>query len=160
MFGKLNNQEIEDLLHAQVIARIALVDGEKPYVIPISYGYDGVYVYGFTKEGLKMDILRKNPNVCLEVENTENIANWQSVLAWGKFEELKSDPERAQALEVLSKRILPVLSSETMRLSPLWPFLDEKETKKLEGIAFRIRLEEKTGRFEKSPRPIYYPAGL
>lgn len=159
MIGKLNNKEIEALLHDQVIARLAVVDGKKPYVVPVSYGYDGKYVYVFSKEGLKMDLMRKNPNVCLTVENTQNIANWQSVIARGKFEELTPGPERDHALDVLNKRILPVLSSQTMRLSPLWPFVTEEDTKKLEGIAFRIKLEEKTGRFEKSPQPIGYPAG-
>lgn len=159
MIGKLNTKEIEALLHNQVIARLAVVDGERPYVVPISYGYDGEYVYGFAKEGLKMDLMRKNPNVCLEVENTQNIANWQTVVAWGKFEELMPGPVRNHALDVLNKRILPVINSETMRLSPLWPFVTEEDTKKLEGTAFRIKLEEKTGRFEKSPRPLGYPAG-
>ncbi|MBS1927433.1 MAG: pyridoxamine 5'-phosphate oxidase family protein [Chitinophagaceae bacterium] len=158
MIGKLNNEEIETLLHNQVIARLAIVYGNKPYVVPISYAYDGTFIYGFAKEGLKMEMMRKNPNVCIEVENTENIANWQSVISWGQFEELKSGRDRKYALEVLNKRILPVLNSETMRLSPLWPFITEEDTQKLEGIAFRIKLETKTGRFEKSPQPQFYPA--
>lgn len=159
MIGKLNNAEIESLLHEQVIARLAIVDGKKPYVVPISYAYDGEYIYGFGHEGLKLEMMRKNPYVCIEVENTENVANWQSVISWGQFEELKASPERKNALNILNKRKLPVLNSETMRLSPLWPFVSDEDSKKLEGVAFRIKLEKKTGRFEKSIQPQYYPAG-
>ena len=77
----------------------------------------------------------------------KDMANWKSVISWGQFEEVAEKTERNKALQVLVDRILPLISSQTTHLSPQWPFpVDNFE--KIKGIIFRIRLKEKTGRFE------------
>ena len=118
-------------------------------MIPISYVYDGQYVYCHTHEGLKIDILRKNPTVCFEVEIIENLANWQTVIAHGVFEELTDPALRMDALQKLYDRRLPAITSQTTKLKEEWPFGAES-LGQIEGIALRIRLDSKTGRFEKA----------
>jgi hypothetical protein len=54
----------------------------------------------------------------------------------------------------LIARILPEISSETVKLSPEWPFPTD-DYKKIEGIVFKIRVTEKSGRFERIDSPIY-----
>jgi nitroimidazol reductase NimA-like FMN-containing flavoprotein (pyridoxamine 5'-phosphate oxidase superfamily) len=150
MLGKLTSPEIEKLLRREVVGRLGCTDGKMVYVVPISYHYDGEYVYCHTHEGMKIEIMRQHPVVGFEVDKMQNMANWQSVVAHGRFEEL-TDPElRRDALQKLHERILPVISSETTHLSPDWPFAPA-ELNKIVGVTFRIRLEEKTGRFERSP---------
>lgn len=153
MFGRLNNAEIEELMSRQIIGRIGCHADDTTYVVPISYAYDGEYVYGHTFEGMKINMMRKNPKVCFEVDNTKNLANWQSVISWGIFEELPNGPERDEAVRKLEVRTLPILHSETMHLSPLWPF---RSGDTIKGIIFRIRLTEKTGRFEKSQNEYFF----
>jgi len=140
--------EIEELLRKETVGRIGCSDGNTVYVVPISYAYDGEYIYCHTHEGLKVAIMRKNPNVCFEVDHLQNMANWQSVIAHGKFEELKEADLLYHALEKLHGRMLPLVSSETTHLSPDWPF-PPAGFAKIEGVTFRIRLEQKSGRFEK-----------
>lgn len=152
MLGKLTPAEIEKLLSKEVIGRIGCTDGHMVYVVPISYAYDGEYIYCHTHEGQKIAIMRKNPIVCFEVDHLQNMANWQSVIAHGRFEELPAGELRNDALQRLHGRILPLVSSETTHLSKDWPF-PSNELGKIEGVTFRIRLEEKTGRFEVSPPP-------
>lgn len=152
MLGKLTMPEIERLLSKEVVGRIGCTDGEKVYVVPISYAYDGEYVYCHSREGLKVEMMRKNPAVCFEVDHMQNMANWQSVIAHGKFEELKDLSSKKDALDRLHGRVLPLVSSETTHLSRDWPFA-AADARKIDGVTFRIRLEEKTGRFEKSPAP-------
>ncbi|MEJ0105912.1 MAG: pyridoxamine 5'-phosphate oxidase family protein [Bacteroidota bacterium] len=53
MFGSLNNNEIDELLHQQFIGRIGCHAEGVTYVVPISYAYDGEYIYGRTFEGMK-----------------------------------------------------------------------------------------------------------
>ena len=155
MFGKLNAEEIEQLIEKQLIGRIGCHADNLTYVVPVSYAYDGTYVYGYTYEGKKIDMMRTNPNVCFEVDDTRNLSNWQSVIAWGIFEELTNKKEREKALIKLQERVLPVVNSETMHISPLWPFsIDNME--ELQGIVYRILLTEKTGRFEKSSDHFFY----
>jgi len=86
------------------------------------------------------------------VDELQNMANWQSVVAHGRFEELIDRQLRNDALQRLHGRVLPLVSSETTHLSRDWPFAPA-EFDKIGGVTFRIRLEEKTGRFEKSPAP-------
>jgi uncharacterized protein len=37
--------------------------------------------------GLKLDTLRKKPQVGIEVDQVDDLSNWRSVLAWGCFDE-------------------------------------------------------------------------
>jgi nitroimidazol reductase NimA-like FMN-containing flavoprotein (pyridoxamine 5'-phosphate oxidase superfamily) len=159
MFGTLDAKIIEDLLRNQLIGRLGINGNPWPYVVPVSYAYDGEYVYGFTQEGKKVDLLRQRPEVCFEVEDTQDISNWKTVIAWGRFEELQETALREHAIDMLNKRVLPMLNSETMRLSPFWPFVNKEDTHALPGVVYRIKLEEKTGRYEKSATPSRsYPA--
>lgn len=155
MFGKLQQDEIEQVIQQQVVGRIGChVDGTT-YVVPISYAYDGTFLYCHTDEGMKVSMMRKNPNICFEVDNTTNLANWQSAICWGTFEELPEGIERSDAVEKLEKRILPMLSSETMHLAPQWPF-PSPDPNAIKGIIFRVRLTQKTGRFEKSSGEYFF----
>ena len=138
-----------------MVGRLGCHAGDLTYVVPISYAYDGIYIYGYAFEGMKIDMMRKNPTVCFQADNTRNLANWQSVISWGKFEELKEGRERDEALQKLNDRVLPIISSETMHLTSQWPFPPDK-TEKFKGIVFRIRLTEKTGRFEKSSDEFFF----
>lgn len=149
MIGELSHIEIEEVLKHQIVGRIGCHAGDMTYVVPISYAYDSTYIYGRTKEGMKITLMRKNANVCFEVDEMKDMANWKSVIAWGKFEELIEKTTRIKALQHLADRILPLISSETTHLSPEWPFPDGN-INDIDGIVFRIKLEKKTGRFEKS----------
>jgi uncharacterized protein len=155
MFGKLNDNEIEELISQQIVGRIGCHADGITYVVPVSYVYDGGCVYAHTFEGLKMQLMRKNPRLCFQVDNTKNLANWKSVISWGNFEELKGEKERMEAFKKLNVRALPLVSSETMHIGPQWPFSDNKP-EDIKGIFFRICLTEKTGRFEKSPDEFFF----
>lgn len=119
---------------------------EMTYVIPICYAYDGTYIYGRTYEGLKIRLLRKNPNVCFQVESIENMARWKSVIGWGVFEELADSEKRDKAVNVLKDRIGAVVESNDLLRSQYWPFFSPDA----KGIIFRIHLHEKTGRCSDS----------
>ena len=155
MFGKLNSAEIDELIGQQVVGRIGCHANGITYVVPISYAYDGVCVYGHTFEGMKINLMRINPSLCFQVDDTSNLANWKSAICWGEFEELTGEDERSEALQKLNSRTLPVISSETMHISPVWPFSADKNDR-VDGIFFRIRLVEKTGRFEKSNEHYFF----
>jgi uncharacterized protein len=154
MFGKLSAEEIETLLHHQVVGRLGCHADGFTYVVPISYGYDGKFIYGHTVEGMKINLMRKNPNICFEVDTLENMANWKSVIAWGEFEELNEEPGRREAIQKLHERVLPMIASATTKLSGDWPFTP-KNTRTISGIVFRIKLTEKTGRFENNASPSF-----
>ncbi|MDP4261391.1 MAG: pyridoxamine 5'-phosphate oxidase family protein [Bacteroidota bacterium] len=152
MIGKLSPEEIEKLLKKQVMGHIACYAEGKSYIIPVSYAYDGKDIYVRSLEGKKINMMRQNPEVCFQVEDLENMAEWKSVIGWGDFEELTDPDERDKGLNILLNRILPLLSSETTHLGAYWPFPPD-HLNSITGVVFRIRLGEKTGRFEKPEIP-------
>lgn len=148
MFGELNPEEIEQVLMQQVVGRLGCHAHGITYVVPVSYAYDGRFIYGRSFEGMKINMMRIDPQVCFQVDIMNNMADWQSVIAWGVYEELKHATERNEALQKLMNRQLPLLSSETTHLSPVWPFTPH-EISEIKGVVFRILVTQKTGRFEK-----------
>ena len=65
------------------------------------------------------------------------------MVAWGHYEELVGDLATA-AMNLLRSRLAPLTSSETVG-----PVGHPAGHAGLTGVAFRIRLTERTGRFEK-----------
>ena len=65
MFGNLDQEEIEQVLHNQLVGRIDCHAQGTTYIVPISYAYYGEYIYAHTHEGMKISIMRKDPKVCL-----------------------------------------------------------------------------------------------
>lgn len=148
MFGKLSTLEIEAVLRKNLVGRIGCCDKGYPYVVPISYAYDDEVVYCRSHEGMKLRIMRKNPSVCFEVEDYSDMANWRTVIARGEFEEIRDPVGREQALKHLSNRHLPIISSQTTHIATSWPFLPQN-LNEIDGVVFRIKLSEITGRFER-----------
>lgn len=92
---------INRIIDQSQICHLACCLDNQPYVIPISFGYDGNTIYFHTaRAGKKNEIFLKNPQVCLGFESTvnlitdqENACGWtfdfQSVIATGEIEEIE-----------------------------------------------------------------------
>ena len=94
MFDTLSNEQIIDVVSNNFVGRLGCHADGKTYVVPISYAYNGDYIYARSFEGMKLAMMRKNPNVCFQVDKTESMSDWQSVIIWGTFEELTNKNER------------------------------------------------------------------
>jgi hypothetical protein len=149
MSGKLNDIQIEDLLQNQVIGRIGCNADGITYIVPVTYVYDGINIYAHSSMGLKIDIMRKNPEVCFEVDEIRNMVNWQSVIVWGRFEELTSAGDKEMALEKLTERVRFLLTSETEQPAHGVTAYNKAATRP-EAIWYRIVLNRKSGRFENN----------
>lgn len=147
MFGILDKGEIEKVINENFIGRLGCYSDGKMYILPISYAYNGEYIYVHSLEGLKISIMRKNPDVCFQIDTMNDMADWKSVLLWGTFEEITNEKDKNAAVQSLMKRELPLVSSETVKLSPEWPF-HTGDYSTISGMFFRIKVTEKTGRFE------------
>lgn len=170
MWGDMDEDQIKDLLKSELIGRIGCFDGNKVYVVPVTYAYDNGYIYGHTKDGLKIRMMRKNPNVCFEVDWMKDMSNWKSVILHGTFEELKG-ADANNGLEIMMKSIMSKLDSKHLLTqkeveekqpnsqdylgtenlaflhSFLSPFLHSKNNEIFELIVYRIKINEATGKF-------------
>ncbi len=151
MIDDLKPAEIEELLHAELVARIGCHADGNTYVVPITYAYDGEGIIGHSIDGMKVRMMRQNPQVCIEIDRMENPSTWQSVIAWGTYEELAGDDAR-HAMGVLMERFAPLMTSETSQPTDPEHGMDQATLAKGErpqAVIYRIRLTEKTGRFER-----------
>jgi uncharacterized protein len=149
MLGELTPEQINAVLFNEVVGRIGCSGEGRTYIVPITYVFDGEAVYARSAEGLKIRMMRANPNVCFQVDQRENLANWRSVIAWGVFEELQGKAA-LDALQILVARMLPLVTSETLRLpDDLFLAASKPMADTPKNVIYRIRLVERTGRFEK-----------
>ncbi len=148
MLGELNENQINNILASQVVGRLACVEGNQPYIVPVTYAYDGKNIYGQTKEGMKLNMLRKNASVCFEVDMVSDMAHWQSVVIFGKFEELKNS-EANKARELLFNRVFPLMTSSTIHTHEHEVTGEVDDSNRVKPIMYRIKINKITGRFEK-----------
>lgn len=154
MLERLTENQIEQVLVDNIIGHLGCHADGVTYVVPISYAYDGQSVVAHSTEGMKIEMMRKNPNVCFQVDDMKDMGNWRSVVSWGSFEELVEEEDREKALNMLLNRNLPLVSSVTTHLGKTWPFTGN--VKSIRGVVFRIRLEKKSGRFESTQEAPYF----
>ena len=145
MLGELSQEQIDHLLRTEQLGRIGCHAGGVTYIVPVSYVFDGISIYALSAEGMKLRMMRENPRVCFEVEHVERWYNWQSVIAWGTFEELH-DAEAERAYQLLHSRLTPLIEFESRTSAggdaPAPGVAAEQ------FVLYRIRLEDRTGRFE------------
>ena len=148
MLGELNEEQIERVLATNVIGRIGCYADEKVYVVPVTYYYQDGCIYGHTIIGMKTNMLKKNPKCCFEVDSMQNMANWQSVIVWGTFEELQGD-EAKNAMQSLINHLMPLMTSQSSQPTHGLDQANQLGAMHLEAMVYRIKIDEKTGRFEK-----------
>ena len=119
--------EISQVIKKCQVCRLALSQDDVPYIIPVSFGYDGKTLYFHSaKDGKKIDILSINNNVCFEFESGVEVivdetkpCNWsfsfQSVIGFGKAEELSSPEDKIKGL----KHIMAQYSEKEWNLDTL-----------------------------------------
>ncbi len=104
--------EIQATLRAGEICTLGLSDGNEPYLVPMNYGYrDGVLWFHCATEGLKLDILKKNPQICFNIvldyrmvrdeDFSKYTSRYRSVTGWGRAEIMKTNEEKIEGLNVL-----------------------------------------------------------
>jgi nitroimidazol reductase NimA-like FMN-containing flavoprotein (pyridoxamine 5'-phosphate oxidase superfamily) len=107
--------EIEAIINRSQVCRLAMTDGNVPYVVPLCFGYDKNKLYFHTGfKGKKIDILKQNPNVCFEfdidckVRPGDDACKWgmqyRSVIGHGKASFLESESSKRKALDVIMRQ--------------------------------------------------------
>jgi len=148
MLRELNYTQTEALLKDQVTGRIGCNSDGVTYIVPVNYLYDGTNIYCHSAKGMKIDMMRKNPAVCFEVDNIKDITNWESVIAWGKFEEITEIIEKQRTLQKLINRISPYIIDDSVTREH--GFVDKESDigTTINLIIYKIIVHKKTGRFE------------
>ena len=111
----LERSELDQLLHAAPVCRLAMARENEPYLVPLSFGYDGERLFFHTAlTGLKLDFLAINPRVCFEVEEEPRLLEhperacafcfaYASVIGRGRVVELVDESQRLQGLNEIMR---------------------------------------------------------
>ena len=103
---ELTAEECRDVLSRSELGHLACARHDQPYIVPIHYSFDPSQncLYAFSAVGQKIQWMRENPKVCIEVEDIADKDHWTTVLIYGRYQELQDTPDegparrRAQAL--------------------------------------------------------------
>ena len=80
----LTHEETLEILQREPVAHLGVIVDGAPHVTPMSYVTDGQTVIFRTMAGEKLDAIRSNPVVCIEVSRfDEESGSWVSVIVKG-----------------------------------------------------------------------------
>ena len=110
-----DQKEIDEIINKCQVCYVSMVDENNlPYVLPFNFGYsNGVIYLHSSQKGLKIDILKKNPSVCIAFSTdhqlryqSEQMAcsysmKYRSVLAFGKVEFFKDFDQKVESFNTV-----------------------------------------------------------
>jgi uncharacterized protein len=110
-----DREEIDAILSSANLMHIALVDGDTPFLVPVFYAFDGTAIYFHSaKAGTKIEIMKRNNNVCFEVSIDHGIieddivcafeAQHRTVIGFGKASFVVDEAEKMKALDGIVAR--------------------------------------------------------
>ena len=135
---------VESIIRRSLVCRLAMTDGLRPYVVPISFGYRNRCLYFHSAgEGKKIELLRENPKVCFEFDCDLNLkksdrpCRWgmkfKSVIGFGTARFIEDPAQKKEALAV----ILAHYAEERFELP-------DEEIRRV--TVFCVKIEQMTGK--------------
>ncbi|OPJ59698.1 pyridoxamine 5'-phosphate oxidase family protein [Clostridium oryzae] len=106
---------IKSIMQEASVCRIALCKDNKPYIVPMSFGFRDNYIYLHSaQEGKKIDILKDNNDICFEVDIKDQLVkgekpcNWTmkyySVIGFGKSSFVEDINEKIDAMNIIMEK--------------------------------------------------------
>jgi hypothetical protein len=105
---------IEDIIRNSLVCRLGMSRDDQPYVIPLCFAYsDNTLYFHSAGEGLKLEILQQNPNVCVEFDIDQEVVQgdkpckwsmqYRSVIGFGKASFVEDFEEKRKGLDAIMK---------------------------------------------------------
>lgn len=138
-----------EFLESQLVAHLGLVVDGAPYVTPMSYVVDGDRILFRTMAGTKLEGIKENPEVCVEVASfDEETGDWVSVIVRGTARLVDDADTRQATISRLYSKYEKVMGSPLSGgggLMPLGgsPYVIEVPIREISGMSsdggFRVR---------------------
>ncbi len=105
-----SREEIDAVIRGTGVCRLAFAVANEPYLVPLSFGYDGGALYFHTAtSGRKIECIEANNRVCFEFERNVQLQpggdipcawtfTFESVIGYGTVTELVEPEDKAHAL--------------------------------------------------------------
>ncbi len=88
--------EYDDLIKDNVMSRISFMGDDYPKIKPFIYYFDGEFIYFLaTKYGEKLEYIKNNPKVTVEIEEYEpDLSNYKFVTLSGRLKIVEDEEEK------------------------------------------------------------------
>jgi hypothetical protein len=107
-----DRKAIEDIISRSKVCKLAMCEENRPYIVPLCFGFKNNTLYFHSApKGKKIEILKKNPNVCFEFEiftqiiKSAKACKWgmryKSVIGFGKAGFITDDDLKRQAFDII-----------------------------------------------------------
>ena len=142
----VDREELHRILDDAMVMRLGMIDGERPYVVPVNFAREGEELwFHAAKAGHKLDCLRAAPAVCVEVDHFFRFrtgpsacddwsTDYESVIGFGTAEIVEDQDVKRHGLRTLMRKY-------SGREDWEFPDADVRGT-----AVVRIRLESLTGK--------------
>jgi nitroimidazol reductase NimA-like FMN-containing flavoprotein (pyridoxamine 5'-phosphate oxidase superfamily) len=140
-----NIEEQLRIIRKYKVCRLGLLEDSRPYIVPLNFGYEyrngqlTLYFHS-AHEGKKMDILKKNPQVCFEIDGEHTLIPgdascdygyaYESIIGYGTVEFLAGDWDKCYGLNCL-------MQHQTGREESF--LFDERHLRAVEVYALKVR---------------------
>ncbi len=137
---------LHKVIYKASVCRLGLVDGKAPYIIPLSFGFDGMHLYFHSaQEGRKNDILKANPRVCVEFEQDVQIVKGTKPCSWSTSYFTVIGEGTAELVQDSQQKIhgLNIILKQYDQDSGAYPFSEQEISTVL---VYRITLDSLVGK--------------
>ena len=137
---EMTEQDCRAMLAGRHVAHLACALNNQPYIVPVRVVVEGEFLYGSSTLGQKIEWMRLNPLVCLQIDDVITDRDWASVVVFGRYEELPHTPDYEDARRVA----LRLFESRPMWWEPASvPLVAHGHRPR---VVFRILITDMTGR--------------
>ncbi len=110
--------EIDQIIKKADVCRIALIDGDLPYIVALNFGYKqgspALLYFHCANEGRKIEIIEKNNTVCFQMDVDHELVTakkacgftmkYKSIIGYGKIHKVVSKEEKIEGLNYIMKQ--------------------------------------------------------
>lgn len=114
--------EIIDIMRRNIVLRLGMTDGNRPYIVPLNYGFEQtdsgivIYMHG-AAAGHKLDCICANPQVCFEIDCSHKLIvmdnpgeysmEYESVIGFGRAALVSDARGKQHGLSVMMESVTP-----------------------------------------------------
>ena len=112
----VNRDELHRILDEAMVMRLGMLDGERPYVVPLNFAREGDELwFHAAKAGRKLDCLRAAPAVCVEADRFLTLhtgpracddwsSHYESVIGFGTAEIVEDTATKRRGLRAIMRK--------------------------------------------------------
>ena len=145
----MSHREMDELLNSQLLCRISFNDQPSPHLVPMEYYYFGDTMYfHLTTSGKKMDLIRKDPSVTVEVDwSNSDLSEYGSVILKGRLVEVTDKVERNTMNVAMSTAVKDKLGIKGLLRIPLSKKgIDYLSASNIPLVLYKLETKEVTGK--------------